>query len=198
MPTNPKLSKIGFFGGTFDPIHIGHTAIAEMAIEVSGLDTLLICPAFQSPLRKNKNLFQTADRLSMINEFVKLNPRIEVFDYEINKPQPSFTYLTIERLKLIYPDAKFFLIIGDDQFVSLPKWKNIDQLSDAVHFLVFRRTLQTTPEAPIPNINYTLMENPLIDISSTSIRACLSAGISIREMVPQPVFNYLKRNHLLV
>ncbi|MDG1139431.1 MAG: nicotinate (nicotinamide) nucleotide adenylyltransferase [Opitutales bacterium] len=193
----PPLLKIGFFGGTFDPIHTGHEFICEEAIKEFELDKLLLCPAYQAPLRNTSPLFTAEQRLAMVRLVAENHSRVAIFDFEINKKQASFTWQTIQEVRRIYPKAKILLLIGYDQFTQLSKWKFLNELSQAVHFVVFARE---QPRAPLPTcseLSFTLMNNSLLNISSTSIREHLHQGNSIEGMVPKGVYSYLQTKHLL-
>ena len=190
-------SRIGFFGGSFDPIHNGHLFIIEKFIQSFELDTLLLCPAYQAPLRKQKPLFNPIQRLEMARLFAHSNEKLEVFDFEINQPKTSFTYETIQEVKKSYPNSKIFLAIGLDQFEKLSTWRWIKELSKEVHFIVFARGQITSPAPSILDIQYTFIQNPLIDISSTQIRKCIQKGESVAEWIPDVILSYLEKNNLL-
>ena len=190
-------SRIGFFGGSFDPIHNGHLFIIEKFIQNFELDLLLLCPAYQAPLREQKAIFNPTQRLEMARLIAHSNQKLEVFDFEINQPKMSFTYETIQEVKKGYPKSKIFLAIGLDQFEKLSTWRWIRELSKEVHFIVFARGQITAPAPSILDIQYTFIQNPLIDISSTQIRKCLQKGESVAQWIPDVILSYLEKNNLL-
>lgn len=190
-------SRIGFFGGSFDPIHNGHLFIIEKFIQNFELDLLLLCPAYQAPLREQKAIFNPTQRLEMARLIAHSNQKLEVFDFEINQPKMSFTYETIQEIKKGYPKSKIFLAIGLDQFEKLSTWRWIRELSKEVHFIVFARGQITAPAPSISDIQYTFIQNPLIDISSTQIRKCLQKGESVAQWIPDVILSYLEKNNLL-
>jgi nicotinate-nucleotide adenylyltransferase len=190
-------SRIGFFGGSFDPIHNGHLFIIEKFIQNFELDLLLLCPAYQAPLREQKAIFNPTQRLEMARLIAHSNQKLEVFDFEINQPKMSFTYETIQEVKKGYPKSKIFLAIGLDQFEKLSTWRWIRELSKEVHFIVFARGQITAPAPSISDIQYTFIQNPLIDISSTKIRKCLQQGESVAQWIPDVILTYLEKNNLL-
>ena len=190
-------SRIGFFGGSFDPIHNGHLFIIEKFIQNFELDLLLLCPAYQAPLREQKAIFNPTQRLEMARLIAHSNQKLEVFDFEINQPKMSFTYETIQEVKKGYPKSKIFLAIGLDQFEKLSTWRWIRELSNEVHFIVFARGQITAPAPSISDIQYTFIQNPLIDISSTQIRKCLQKGESVAQWIPDVILSYLEKNNLL-
>ena len=190
-------SRIGFFGGSFDPIHNGHLFIIEKFIQNFEIDLLLLCPAYQAPLREQKAIFNPTQRLEMARLIAHSNQKLEVFDFEINQPKMSFTYETIQEVKKGYPKSKIFLAIGLDQFEKLSTWRWIRELSKEVHFIVFARGQITAPAPSISDIQYTFIQNPLIDISSTQIRKCLQKGESVAQWIPDVILSYLEKNNLL-
>ncbi|MBL66056.1 MAG: nicotinate (nicotinamide) nucleotide adenylyltransferase [Puniceicoccaceae bacterium] len=190
-------SRIGFFGGSFDPIHNGHLFIIEKSIQDFELDLLFLCPAYQAPLREQKPIFNPVQRLEMARLVAHSNQKMEVLDFEINQPKTSFTYETIQEVKKSYPKSKIFLAIGLDQFEKLSTWRWIRELSKEVHFIVFARGQTNTPAPAISDIQYTFMQNPLIDISSTQIRKCLQNGESVAHWIPDVILSYLEKNNLL-
>jgi nicotinate-nucleotide adenylyltransferase len=190
-------SRIGFFGGSFDPIHNGHLFIIEKFIQNFELDLLLLCPAYQAPLREQKAIFNPTQRLEMARLIAHSNQKLEVFDFEINQPKMSFTYETIQEVKKGYPKSKIFLAIGLDQFEKLSTWRWIRELSKEVHFIIFARGQITAPAPSMSDIQYTFIQNPLIDISSTQIRKCLQKGESVAQWIPDVILSYLEKNNLL-
>ena len=190
-------SRIGFFGGSFDPIHNGHLFIIEKSIQDFELDLLFLCPAYQAPLREKKPIFNPIQRLEMARLVAHSNQKLEVLDFEINQPKISFTYETIQEVKKGYPNSKIFLAIGRDQFEKLSSWRWIRELSKEVHFIVFARGQINAPAASISDIQYTFIQNPLIDISSTQIRKRLQQGESVAPWIPDEIISYLEKNNLL-
>lgn len=190
-------SRIGFFGGSFDPIHNGHLFIIEKSIQNFELDLLFLCPAYQAPLREQKPIFNPVQRLEMAKLVAHSNQKMEVLDFEINQPKTSFTYETIQEVKKGYPNSKIFLAIGLDQFEKLSTWRWIRELSKEVHFIVFARGQINAPAPAISDIQYTFIQNPLIDISSSQIRKCLQKGESVAHWIPDVILSYLEKNNLL-
>lgn len=191
-------TKIGFFGGSFDPIHLGNTAVIEQAVKGFGLEKVLLCPAYHAPLRSQKPIFEPKQRLEMAELVAQSQPRVQVFDFEIKQKKISYTYDTIRAVKKKYPSKEVFLLIGFDQFERLANWKWIKELCAEVKFLVFARKYQNPPSKPLEEVDYFFMQNPLIDISSSQIRNLILNGKSISELVPEVIFSYLRKNNLLL
>ena len=192
LSSESKASKIGFFGGTFDPPHNGHLTLVRMALDKFNLDQLLISPTFITPLRDNSTFFHHQQRLEMARRLANLHPKANIFDYEISNERLSYTYETVLEVRRKFPDSDIHLLIGFDQFAKLSKWKFLAELSEEVHFLVFARDQTQPPRPPEISIRYSLIKNPLIDISSSVIKSRMRDGKSIKELVPPTIFSYLQ------
>ena len=190
------MKRVGFFGGTFDPPHFGHLAIAKLAIEKAELDKLFLCPAYSAPLRTEPALFSAVDRLRMIEEICKLDQKMDVWDKEIKLARSQFTFDTIVEFKKHFPDHQIFLLLGADQFARLNLWHKHMDLSKLVHFLVFARNTEKIKQPPQENMEVTFVENDLIDISSTDIRDKLRNQVFPDKLFPLEVANYLKQKNL--
>ena len=188
--------RLGLFGGTFDPLHLGHLKLAQLALQKGQLDKLLLCPAYQAPLRTEPPLFPASDRFAMVQTVCQENARFEACPIEIEHRKLRFTLDTVKELSKQYPSYDLFVIIGADQFNQLSKWKSIEELIEMVHFLVFARGSQQVPEPPLPEVRMTFMENPLIDLSSTTIRKNLRSGILPFDKLPATVCSYLTEHNL--
>ena len=193
---NSHAPRLGFLGGTFDPPHNGHLQIAQIAIKQASLDKLLLCPAHQTPLRTNKPLFSPKHRLAMITSICKNHPKIDVFDAEIKHGKKRFSFQTIQEIKSHFPDYEIFFILGADQFSRLPEWKNIRLLAKLVHFLVFARHSKCPSIPYVNNLNFSFMDNDLINISSTDIRKHIHSKQSLVSLVPSEVSKYLSTQNL--
>ena len=188
--------RVGFFGGTFDPPHLGHLALAKLAIEKAELDKLFLCPAYSAPLRTEPALFSAVDRLRMIEEICKLDQKMDVWDKEVKLARSQFTFDTIVKFKKNFPDYQIFLLLGADQFSRLDQWYKPQDLSKLVHYLVFARNAEEMPAPRLENMVVTFMENDLIDISSTDIRDKLRNQVFPDKLLPIEVANYLKQKNL--
>ena len=190
------MKRVGFFGGTFDPPHLGHLALAKLAIEKAELDKLFLCPAYSAPLRTEPALFSAVDRLRMIEEICKLDQKMDVWDEEIKLERSQFTFDTIVEFKKNFPDHQIFLLLGADQSSRLDQWYKPQDLSKLVHYLVFARNAEEMPASRLKNMVVTFMENDLIDISSTDIRDKLRNQVFPDKLFPIEVANYLKQKNL--
>ena len=185
--------RIGFFGGSFDPLHNGHLMLVDEALRSGKLDKLLLCPAFHAPLRSEKPLLSGEQRLEMVRSLCAERPELEGFDYEIRQARTCYTYETLLEVRRIHPGARLHLLIGNDQFQKLDQWKFNRELLQIAHLLVFSRD-RTEPVPPlgIDPLPHTVMNNPLVPISSTEIRRRLLAGQSVSELVPPVIHEKLK------
>ena len=190
------MKRVGFFGGTFDPPHLGHLALAKLAIEKAELDKLFLCPAYSAPLRTEPALFSAMDRLRMIEEICKLDQKMDIWDEEIKLERSQFTFDTIVEFKKHFPDHQIFLLLGADQFSRLDQWYKPQDLSKLVHYLVFARNAEDMPAPPLEHMVVSFIENDLIDISSTDIRDKLRNQVFPDKLLPIEVANYLKQKNL--
>lgn len=189
--------RLGFFGGTFDPPHLGHLELANLAIKQARLDKLLICPAYHAPLRTEPPLFSALDRLAMIQKICQAYEKMEPWDYEIQLQKTCFTYDTVIDLEKHFPDHKIFLLVGADQFSRLHLWQKHDALIEKVHFLVFARDTSKIKQPEVGNVEATFMENALINISSTDIRDKLCNQLFPDQLLPKEVSSFIKQKNLL-
>ena len=133
--TLPAKPTIGFYGGSFDPIHQGHVSLALEAANVFSLQRVLLCPAHQAPLRNDQPFFSGEDRLSMVKSVAANYSVLQTYDHEIRKQKTCYTFETLQSVQRDYPLSQVFLLIGDDQFIQFDKWKfNQFHLSDRCNY----------------------------------------------------------------
>ena len=185
--------RMGFFGGSFDPLHNGHFMLIEEALRSGKLDKLLLCPAYHAPLRSDKPLFSGEQRLEMVRSLCAERPELEGSDYEIRQAQTCYTYETLLEVRKLHPDAKLHLLIGNDQFQKLDQWRFNRELLQIAHLLVFSREQnELVPPAEIDPLPHTVMNNPLVPVSSTEVRQRLLTGQSVSKLVPPVIHEILK------
>lgn len=185
------VRRIGIFGGTFDPPHIGHMIIAKEVQQTCRFDEVWFIPTNDPPHKKQVNA-TAKDRYAMVQEMIQAEPTWKVLDIEIKREGPSFTIDTIIDLQKMYPSNHFYFIIGADMVEYLPKWHKIDELIQRISFICVNRPNHTL-ESPYP---ITEVRVPLIDISSTMIRDRLMAGRSPHYFLEKHVHEYLKEHQL--
>ncbi len=195
METDRSEHKIGIFGGSFDPIHIGHLIIAEASRQQFGLEKVIFIPAKIPP---HKNIPVAADfhRLKMVELAIENNPCFEVSDVEIRRNSVSYTYETIAELKKKI-SGKLFLIVGWDTFLLLPSWYKAEELVREVSFIVAPRIVEKEdiPEFPF-EVRFARLDCPRIEISSSRIRQNIKKGISVRYLVAEKVLYYLMQEKI--
>ena len=176
--------RIGIFGGSFDPPHVGHLMVALDALDELALDRLLIIPAAQQPL-KGMHATDAEDRLAMARACFGGLPRIEVDPVEIDRGGLSFMVDTVETLRLRWPSASLFLLLGDDAGESLPRWHEVTRLWSLVQRVVLSRGDR------LGAATTRRVATRRIDVSSTEIRARVRDGRSIRGFVSDAVETYI-------
>jgi len=187
--------KIGLFPGSFNPIHIGHLIIANLAYENTDLDEVWFIVSPQNPFKKNKNLLHEFDRLDMVQAAIHDDFHFKVSDIEFGMPKPSYTIDTLIRLVDKYPENEFSLIIGGDNLASLPNWKNGQIIINDFRLIVYPRP-NSNPTELAQHPNMSLIDAPQLDISATLIRKLIRAGKSIKYLVPQPAIEMIDARKL--
>lgn len=190
------MRKIGILGGSFDPVHNGHIAMAQDSILQVGLDMVYFMPTSQSPLKGHSPIASALDRYKMIELAISNNPKFEVLDWEILRSDVSYTIDTVKILKKNWPQMNFYWIIGSDLLQSLPQWKEINQLVQLIEFIAVQRSTASFTQPSIPNLKLHFLNNPLYEISSTEIRLALQTHQPIDNVLPIAVKNYILINKL--
>ncbi|QHT63843.1 nicotinate-nucleotide adenylyltransferase [Paenibacillus lycopersici] len=191
--------KVGFMGGTFDPIHYGHLLAAESAREACGLDEVWFVPAGHPPLKENGPEADGESRLEMVYRAIDFQPHFRAMDLELEREGTSYTIDTIKALHELYPGRTFSIIIGTDRVNDLPQWHEIEALAGMVSFIGVTRAGETFRPEQLPKYitdKLTLVDMPLLDISSTIIKERIAAGRSIRFLLPEKVHSFIRRNGL--
>jgi nicotinate-nucleotide adenylyltransferase len=192
---NKITMKIGLLGGTFNPIHLGHLALAQEAWHVLKLDKVIFIPANRSPFKENIPLESKADRLDMLRLALEGEERFKISTFELDKEGLSYSVDTIKHFKDEYgKEAELFFITGADSLRSLNKWKGVDKLLKLATFVVatrpgFKREGKLKDKVELINI-------PAIDISSTMIRERVLSGEPIDQLVPPQVATYIEERGL--
>jgi nicotinate-nucleotide adenylyltransferase len=199
--------RIAFFGGTFDPVHLGHTAVAAAAVEHIGAEKIVFIPTKRSPL---KNFFPEVsddDRLAMIALAIADNKKFQLNDYELRKPSPSYTLETVRHFQSEYgSQALIYWLIGADSIFELSRWYGIVELIDECNLCVMFRAGFEPPDfarfediwgaARVEKLRRNVIQTPLIDISSTEIRRRLAAGRDVAGMLAPQVADYIRKHGL--
>jgi nicotinate-nucleotide adenylyltransferase len=189
--------RLGLFGGTFDPPHIGHLVVAQDAAEELDLDLLLFVPARDPPHKDRADLSPAAIRLEMTRAAVGTNEGLGVSDVELEREGPSYTVDTLEFFRGEHPDAEIFFLMGTDQLMEIHLWHEAATLPHLAGLVAMSRP-GIDPEASVPAIDIEFRRIPVtwVDISSTGIRDRVRDGRSIQYLVPSPVRDIIDRNAL--
>lgn len=182
--------RVGVFGGTFDPVHVGHLAIAHAAVESVPLDRVVFVLAKRSPLKERGPVAGEADRLRMLEVAIADEPRFAASRIELDREGPSYTVDTLERLG---GADDLFLILGSDAIADFPRWKDPDRIAALATLVVAERpgAPERIGEAPIVRF-----DAPRLDISSRELRARAARGLSLRYLVPDPTWKHIEARGL--
>ncbi len=188
---------IALYGGSFDPIHIGHLITATNAVENYNLDKVIFIPSHITPLKDRNLEASDVDRYEMIQRSIKNNSKFIVSDYEINNAGVSYSYNTVKYFKENYKNEKIYFIIGTDRAKDLKKWYNIEELSKLVTFVFVARDNEKLEEIIekddfYKGIDYEIMVSPIIEISSSLIRNKIKQNKKIDYMVTDECKSYIE------
>lgn len=179
--------RLGVFGGSFDPVHVGHLAIALAALDCVPLDRVVFVPARRSPLKAHGPVATSADRLAMLRLATGDEPRFSVSTLELDRPGESYTVATLEALA---DQGELFLILGADAASDLPRWHEPERISELATLLVAAR-----PGVAAAGGHRTF-DAPALDLSSRELRARAARGRSLRYLVPEAALGYLEEHRL--
>ena len=197
------IDRIGLFGGTFDPPHLGHLILASEAQTQLELTRLLWILTPDPPHKQDQTITPTEHRLAMVKLAIQDNPSFELSRVELDRPGPHFTLDTVHIIAGQNPDAEIVPIIGGDSLRDLPTWHEPKELLYACHWVgVMRRPSDAANlealERELPGITSKVhyVDAPLLEIASRDIRSRIALGESVRYYLPQPVYEYIEEHHL--
>ena len=196
--------RVGVLGGTFDPVHLGHLAIAEEVRIRLDLNRVIFIPAGQPRLRSDEYLTPAADRLRMVELATEDNPHFQVCDIEVQRSGPTYTIDTLDELgRRLGEDTALYFIVGADILGQFHRWKDPEKVIESCHLVVVSRPghqdndlpewFQSTDSA---NEKVTRLEIPMVDISGTEIRRRAGLGESVGHLVPDQVAAYIQDRKL--
>ena len=199
-----KRGRIGLFGGSFDPVHNGHLAVARRAREAGGLDEVVFVPAAASPLKLGRMVAPGADRLAMLRLAVADEPAFSVSDYEIAKAGVSYTIDTVHHFGAACPGARLVLVLGADSLATLHRWREARALVDRCGILTLGRPGWAVDRVPgfEGEVADRLLDGVVADfsqdVSSSEVRRRLEAGRAVDGIVPAAVADYIRGKNLYV
>ncbi len=189
------MNKIGLYFGSFNPVHIGHMAIANYFVEYSDLDEIWFIVSPQNPLKKRNTLIPEQNRYHMVDIAISADERFRVSDVEFFMPKPSYTIDTLTYLSERNSSKQFCLIMGSDNLATLHKWKNYEQIISDYNIYVYPRPgFDKSSVADKQTI--TVIDAPMMDISSTMIRNSIKEGRYLNYFLPAKVYDYIRKENL--
>ncbi|MFL5241896.1 MAG: nicotinate-nucleotide adenylyltransferase [Gemmataceae bacterium] len=198
--------RVGVFGGTFDPVHIGHLVLAEQCREQENLDQVWFIPAARPPHKLDRELTPFAQRVEMLQLALAGNAAFRVEEIEKDRPGPSYTADTLEGLCRQYPDNEWHLLIGSDTLMDLPNWYEPARVLQQAGLLVMARRGHAVPneealkaafsESGLPPFRLRVVEAPQLEIASSDLRRRAGDGRSLRYQVPRAVECYIENKNL--
>ena len=188
--------KIGIYGGTFNPIHVGHIQIARTMTERGIVDEVWMMISPLNPFKQGStDILPDNMRLALTEKALEGEDRIVASDYEFHLPLPSYTWNTLQNLSRDYPDCDFTLVIGADNWASFDRWSHPEEIIENYKIAVYPRRDYDIDESSLPQ-NVTIVSMPLIDVSSTDIRQRIRKGLSVRKLLPKSIIDDCKKLYL--
>ena len=185
--------RIGIFGGSFNPIHVGHISLARQLRQLAGLDEVWLMVSPQNPLKQGSNdLLDDRLRYQLARIALHGEEGIKACDYELHLPKPSYTWNTLQHLRQDFPNNTFVLLIGGDNWQHFHRWYKADDIMREYQMVVYPRRGSETDTTSLPS-TVKIVNTELIDISSTEIRQRVQQGESIKEMVPSSIEPLVQR-----
>lgn len=193
--TKTNKVKTGIFSGSFNPIHIGHLALANYLCEYEGLDEIWFMVSPQNPLKAQADLWSDELRLKLVQLSIADYSRFQASDFEFHLPRPSYSVHTLEKLHETFPEREFHFIIGSDNWLRFDRWYQSERIIRENKIIIYPRPGFPVEEEELPR-TVRLVHSPEFEISSTFIRDALSEGKDIRYFVHPKVWEYIKTMRL--
>ena len=188
--------NIGLFGGSFNPIHNGHVRLAKSLLQKAALDEVWFLVSPQNPFKQDQQLLDDDKRLQLVRLALKDEPQLMASDFEFHLPKPSYTWNTLQALEQEYPERKFTLLIGGDNWEAFDKWYRYEDILKRYPIIVYPRKGSKVSDVKFQDSDIQIVETPLINISSTQIRQRLHEGKSVRGLVNTEVAMVIEQEHL--
>lgn len=190
-----KKLKTGIFGGSFNPIHIGHLALANFICENGYIDELWFLISPQNPFKQNEMLLADEIRLKLVKAAIEDYPHFIASDFEFTLPKPSYTINTLKSLSKTYPDRDFYLIIGADNWAAFNRWRSPEEIISNYHILIYPRLGYNIDTNSLPQ-NVKSINSPIIEVSSTFIRESIHKGKDVRYFLHPSVHKIIEKEKL--
>lgn len=189
------MIKTGIYGGSFNPIHNGHIALAKAFLRQAALDEVWFVVSPQNPFKVNDHLLDDRWRLRLTKAALQGETRLMASDYEFHLPKPSYMWHTLQSMSREYPDREFTLLIGGDNWTTFHRWYHADDILSHYSLAVYPRKDNPIDTATLPP-NVQLINAELLDISSTEVRHRITKGQDISHLVPPRVAELITKNRL--
>ena len=189
-----ESKTIGILGGSFNPVHAGHMMLASYLSQWGYVDEVWLTLSPRNPLKEPGDLLPDMTRLSMLNIAVKGATKIDICDIELTMPKPSYTINTLELLRERYPDYKFKLIIGSDNWRIFDQWRDAQRILDEFGVIVYLRPGYPVEQRHIVGLE--VVDAPMMNVSSTFIRDAIARGRNMNYFLPAGVYKYIIDNKL--
>ncbi|MHC4194582.1 MAG: nicotinate-nucleotide adenylyltransferase [Planctomycetota bacterium] len=202
-----KQRKAALFGGTFDPVHLGHVTVATYVAQYIGAEKIIFIPAKRSPLKNSLPVASDNHRIKMVSLATAENEIFQISDYELNRPAPTYTFQTVSHFQeKLGSDCSIYWLIGADCIDELPHWYRITDLIDRCNLSIMYRAGFKPPDFSrfaglwdagcVKKLQENVINTPFVDISSTGIRKRLAAGLEVTGMLHPAVEEYIRKHKL--
>ncbi|MDA9358913.1 nicotinate (nicotinamide) nucleotide adenylyltransferase [Flavobacteriaceae bacterium] len=186
------MKKIGLYFGTFNPIHIGHLILANHFAETTDIDEVWFVVTPQNPMKKKDSILGNRQRLELVYRATKDYPKLHPSDIEFELPIPNYTINSLTLLEEKHPNKHFTLLMGEDNLVNFPKWKNYDLILERYELYVYpRHSERPIPEQLQDHPKINLIDAPKIELSSSAIRTAIKKGQNVQPLLPPESWSYL-------
>jgi nicotinate-nucleotide adenylyltransferase len=190
--------KVGLFFGSFDPPHVGHTIVAEFIIEAMEAEEIWMVISPQNPFKKEQDLSDEKQRFELVRKALNGHEKIKPCDHEFKLERPSYTIDTLKSLKKDHPEKEFFLIMGSDNLLGIKNWKDYQKILDGYEIAVYPRPGHEVSTELLERLKgrIQLVDAPVMELSSTDIRARIRSGKVYRMKVKEAVWRSIERDGL--
>ena len=194
IPMTLSTRQIGIFGGSFNPIHCGHIALARHLLTALGLDEIWFVESPQNPFKVQQQLLADDKRLLLVRKALAPYPQLVASDFEFSLPRPSYMWHTLQGMSAQWPDRELHLIIGADNWLCFDRWYHADDIRSTYPIIIYPRQGYDIVPSALPQ-GVRLVNTPLYNVSSTEIRADVAAGRDISSKVPSTILSEVEKEY---